>query len=74
MAGAIKRSFHKLVSGSPVGGTTRGHSVTNISMDLAGERVPVGVARTAGLRSVTAVALIYDIMLICWRTPQARIN
>ena len=60
-----------LVSGSPVGGTTRGHSVTNISMDLAGQGVPGGAARTAGLRSVTAVTRIYDILLICWRTPQA---
>ena len=60
-----------LVSGSPVGGTTRGRSVTNISMDLAGERVSGGAAWTAGLRSVTAVTRILVYVLICWRTPQA---
>ena len=58
-----------LVSGSPVGGTTRGHSVTNISMDLAGQRGSGGAARTAGLRSVTSVTRILVYVLICCRTP-----
>ena len=42
-------------------------------MDLAGQGVPGGAARTAGLRSVTGVARIYETMLICRGTPHLQI-